>query len=294
MKGLITWCLKILYARAPRPVRSAVRLQLELAARAGWPRLTMAPNGRRILVLAPHMDDEVFGCGGTLAQAIRGGAQVAVIYLTDGRKSHAKRFASLTGQALADAESALVERRKHEAHRAARLLGIDRTIFLDFPDGALAITPTSVTHLAEAIAGAAPECVFLPFLSDTHPDHWVTNGLWLAAAARARVDPELPCWGYEVWTPLVASCLVDITPTIELKRDAMAEFASQLELYDYSRAMQHLNAYRGILLEPAGRYAEAFYVAPLEVYRALYEMIVTSHGRAARTVRDAGVAHIAA
>jgi N-acetylglucosamine malate deacetylase 1 len=292
--GLITRCLKLVYAKAPRPVRSALRLQLELTVRGGWPTMTAAPDAHRILVLAPHMDDEVFGCGGTLTQAIRGGAEVAVIYLTDGRKSHARRFVNLTGQALADAEAELVERRKREAHLAAGRLGITQTIFLDFPDGALAITPVSVARLAEAIAVTAPECVFLPFLSDPHPDHWVTNGLGLAAAARARLDPEMPCWGYEVWAPLTANRLVDITSTIDLKREAMAAFESQLELYDYARAMQSLNAYRGLLIEPHGGYAEAFYAAPLDLYRALYETIVTSHGHAARTVREAGVSHVAA
>jgi hypothetical protein len=49
------------------------------------PAILWRPEGRRFVVLAPHMDDEVIGCGGTLYKHIQGGAIVTVIYMTDGR-----------------------------------------------------------------------------------------------------------------------------------------------------------------------------------------------------------------
>src|SRR2546430_5045550 len=83
-------------------------------------------------------------------------------------------------------------------------------VFLDQPDGVLAVTAASVSALADALARRAPSVVFLPFLTDLHHDHWITNCLFIEAARRARLAPSVVCWGYEVWTPLVANTVVDI------------------------------------------------------------------------------------
>src|SRR2546426_12131813 len=78
-----------LYSRLlPDNVRSSLRVYLSLIRPDDAPELITSFRERRVLVLAPHMDDEVLGCGGTLLQHARVGAQLTIVYLTDGRKGH--------------------------------------------------------------------------------------------------------------------------------------------------------------------------------------------------------------
>ena len=80
--------LRSIYRRVlPSAVRDAVRLQRDLAQRELESVVADPPTRSRILVLAPHMDDEVFGCGGTLALAAAAGSEVRVVFITDGSRA---------------------------------------------------------------------------------------------------------------------------------------------------------------------------------------------------------------
>jgi LmbE family N-acetylglucosaminyl deacetylase len=74
--------------------------------------------------------------------------------------------------------------------------------------------------------------------------------------------------GYEVWTPLFPNCLVRIDATMEVKKQALREYRSQLAQTDYLHASIGLNAHRSAgLMNAHGGYAEAFYVTSLAHYR---------------------------
>src|SRR5919109_1403506 len=75
------------------PITSSLRLHLALLRRDGEPARATPPTGR-VVVLAPHMDDEVFGCGGTIALAADAGARVTFVYVTGASKSAASDAAS--------------------------------------------------------------------------------------------------------------------------------------------------------------------------------------------------------
>jgi len=274
LSRLLEGALRALYGRyVPEPVKNSLRLQLTLLRRDVEPARAAPPTGR-IVVLAPHMDDEVFGCGGTMALAADAGARVTFVYVTDGSKGYpGARLAGPSDAGAAAAEVELVARRKDEAHHAAAVLGVSDLVFLDRPDGVLAVTADAVAALADTLARRAPSAVFLPFLTDLHHDHWITNCLFVEAARRARLSPSVVCWGYEVWTPLVANAVVDITAAAERKRLAMQKFPSQQAEFDYPRAMLGLNTYRSLHRGRAQGLAEAFHVAELGVYRRLFELI---------------------
>jgi LmbE family N-acetylglucosaminyl deacetylase len=274
LSRLLQGALRALYGRyVPEPVKNSLRLQLTLLRRDVEPARATPPTGR-IVVLAPHMDDEVFGCGGTMALAADAGARVTFVYVTDGSKGYpGARLAGPPDAEAAAAEAELVSRRKDEAHHAAAVLGVGDLVFLDRPDGVLAVTADAVAALADTLARRAPSAVFLPFLTDLHHDHWITNCLFVEASRRARLSPSVACWGYEVWTPLVANAVIDITAAAERKRLAMQEFPSQQAEFDYPRAMLGLNTYRSLHRGRAHGLAEAFHVAELGVYRRLFELI---------------------
>ena len=267
LRGALRWA----YRRTlPGEVRDAVGLQRELARRELQPVVTAPPAGRRILVLAPHMDDEVFGCGGTLALAVAARSEVRVVFITDGSRGYdPSRAASLAPQERAAFERDLVETRKAEARRAGSVLGYPAPVFLDLPDGRAGEAYGGAERLARVIAELSPEVVFLPFPADPHPDHRATNLLFAEAAAAAGLGPMVQCWGCESWTPLVANTFVDVTAVMERKRIAMAAYESQSADVDYPRAMEALNAYRSLAAGLARAYVEAFFVETLDEYCAL-------------------------
>lgn len=143
------------------------------------------PRGR-VVVVAPHPDDEVLGAGATLAVWAAAGTPILVVAVTDGEASHPG--SPTLGR------SALAVRRADERRRALAVLGLDpdavRRLLL--PDGAVA-----ADDVAAALTGLlAPDDVCLaPVAGDGHPDHDAT------AAGSRRVAGEVGAtvWGYAVW-----------------------------------------------------------------------------------------------
>ncbi len=108
----------------------------------------------------------------------------------------------------------------------------------------------------------APALIYLPHRQDSHPDHQAAWPVLRAALKRSGLRaPALRA--YEVWTPLSQFDEVqDITAVMSRKLRAIRAHRSQLDEFDYARAVRGLNAYRGVL---AGKcsYAEVFEVQSL-------------------------------
>jgi LmbE family N-acetylglucosaminyl deacetylase len=122
----------------------------------------------RLLVAAPHMDDEVLACGGTLAQ-LADKEQVFVVYATDGSRSPVPIF-PWQGSVSPD----LPAIRAQEARAALHVLGIaeDHAHFLGLADGRLGAYRVRLCHsLGALIRQIAPAHILIPFRYDRHPDH---------------------------------------------------------------------------------------------------------------------------
>lgn len=211
------------------------------------PALLDLAQARRVLVIAPHPDDETIGCGGTLAQLARR-VEVQVVLVTNGDGD---------GGLPADA-SAL---RKSELAQALQLLGIARpAICMDEPDGHFEDSPEFRRALTEVISQFQPNWVFLPWLDDSHSDHSRIARASCAVLARSGVETVLH---YEVWTPVPATHVVDITETAEAKRAALLCHQTALACGNYLEATFGLNAYRSMFVPSrTARWAEAFAVGP--------------------------------
>ena len=122
----------------------------------------------RILIVAPHMDDEVLGCGGIMHMHTDK-TQIYCIYATDGARSPAPLL-PWTGSI----DPGIRKRRRHEALEVMDDVGIPRenSIFLDFPDGKLMKNALPFkARLAEQLARIEPAVILVPFRYDLHPDH---------------------------------------------------------------------------------------------------------------------------
>lgn len=234
------------------------RLARTLRSLRGSGPVTGLPGFRRVLVVAPHPDDESLGCGGTMALLADGGAAVTLLMATDGGATR--------GAALAPAE--IARRRRGEAVRAAEILGADSR-FLGLTDGGLPGALAELTAaLREAIAELEPEVVFAPWLLDGTPDHRAVADALGAALADpgARGEPQI--WGYEVWTALVPNRIVEITSVIERKREALAAHETASLALDLG-AGEGLARWRSMQTLGGRGWAEAFLALSADQYRTL-------------------------
>jgi len=171
----------------------------------------------RIMIWAPHMDDEVIGCGGLMARCAGHGSEIVSVYFTDG--------ACGTSGAERDA---LMRTRREETRDAARILGVTRCHFLDQPDGALRPSPELGRSLTTLLEQEQPDCLLLPFPLDPHPDH---RQLYLLYAALANRWPRLrEVFCYQVQVPLPVEeigFILDISNEWDHKRRALAMYRSQ-------------------------------------------------------------------
>jgi N-acetylglucosamine malate deacetylase 1 len=270
MKKLTKILLKRL-SRAARPYLKSSGL-LQVSGVYNRSAMVWEPGAEKVLVLAPHMDDETIGCGGTLALHAKRGAQITVMFLTDGRNGSSD-INTLSGEERLRRQREYIEIRTTEARAALLRLGVNRMICLDAEDGALSQCTWAAEKLRDVLRRFQPDLVYVPFYLEEHADHRAASQVLLDAVAGTSL--QFQCIGYEVWTPLFPNCLVRIDASIDTKKQALQEYRSQLQQCDYLHASIGLNAHRsaGLLQAPngTGGYAEAFYVTSLPQYREQFE-----------------------
>lgn len=257
----------------PASAKSTLRLYLLLEECDKPPEPVTAFDCGAVVVLAPHMDDEVIGCGGTLRRHALAGCRVTVVFLTDGRRGDPDLYRQdLDPAGLQAREQALAAIRKEESRRAAGILGIAERIHLDAPDGSLAPEPAIVDEITRILAERRPGVVYVPSMLDVHRDHWAANRILAAALDREALRGQrFAVREYEAWTPLLANRVVDIDEVSAAKFQALEAFESQNRHVDYVHTTRGLNMYRSIYRMGGRGYAEAFYESTPAGYRLLFD-----------------------
>jgi len=207
------------------------------------------PQAARVLVLAPHPDDEVFGCGGTIARYTGQNIPVRVVIVSDGAKI-ASEFPG---------GSNVSEIRRNETLNALPLLGVHEIDFLDFPDGELPVWKKEILHNIEDIVKEfEPDIIFSPSPIDYHADHIAVSEVVLSLLYK---KPDLRIAFFEVYQTIRFNTLVDISETMHLKKSA-------LDAYQYSLfrcpevfwdAVKGLNSFRSLYTRESRHY-EAFWL----------------------------------
>ena len=197
----------------------------------------------KILVFAPHNDDEILGVGGTMARHASNGDEVCVCEVT----------------------ASLVEERKKlvqgEALRAHEIIGVADTVFLDF-------TVVELPHegvrrfngaVSDVVKRIAPDVVYLPFYGDMHADHAAVANAVMVAVRPLAAPSVKGVYMYETlsetgWNyptadkAFLPNVFVDITGFFERKAEAMRAYQSQIKDYPHPRSIEALKAlaeYRG-------------------------------------------------
>lgn len=210
-------------------------------------------RGERLLVLAPHPDDEVIACGGLVAQHLRENRKVRIVIATNGAEQ-------------GDASS-----REEESRRGVATLGDGAEIdFLGFPDRALPDDVASRLH--DILRSFLPDLVLVPSPIEIHPDHVALSRAFCELVQRDRaLFAELALTTvafYEVSQPIRPNALVDITDVAVVKWNAIEAHASQTAVRDYAAYARGLNAYRSMTL-PDATFAEGYWTIGLATLRTM-------------------------
>lgn len=221
-----------------------------------------------LLVVAPHADDEVIGCGGTIARFADEGERVIVAVVT---APHAHDHY--------DMDIVLAARRRYEhAREVAGILGIARLDCKQFPEVSLSFAEHGqlvARWLRQLIEEEQPERIIGPGWADLHQDHRIVGEV-LSIVARPWVraaDSASGLWVYStdfMSHPGVVqqrfNVYVDITRTLDRKLRALACYADELQPFPHPRSLEQVEATAKVVGSRAGVHAA-------EVFETVWEVI---------------------
>lgn len=201
----------------------------------------------RILVIAPHADDEILGVGGTMARHIAEGNEVYVCVVTRGVEP------------LFSEE--IVQETRKQTKDAHNYLRIKKTFFLEFPAVMLEQVPRYQLNgaIAKVIEEVEPDEVYIPHMGDMQKDHQLVNEAVMVAVRPKNKHRISAVYAYETlseteWNipntvnAFIPTCYVDITDYIEKKKEALACFKTQIAPFPNPRSLEAVEAlakYRG-------------------------------------------------
>lgn len=227
---------------------------------------TLVPlSSGKVLLVAPHADDETIGCGGALALLSAAGCAVHLCVITDGAQGDPHRFVA----------GRVVEHRREETRQAMQVLGIQQVTFMDEPDGAFQDSQAFQQRMADYIGTLAPDWLLLPSPLDYHRDHVRVAAALLALWIRKHWP--LRCFLYELWSPLPINRLIDITQVMALKERALECYQLPARYFNYRDVALGLAIYRGCYLGDTRqrRYAEGLFELRLDNAATVLETLLT-------------------
>jgi len=178
------------------------------------------PN-KNILVISPHPDDEIIGCGGTLCNL--NPSKITILNLTDGRNAIVLKNSS--------------EKEKSETRNNEFIEVMEKMLIKDYTNwNENADEFNSKTMLKNKLVDLLKlkkyEIIFIPFINDPHIDHKTSN--YLLAAALEEIDNEkIEIFSYEVWSLVPTNVTIDITKNLNKKNDLLRLYETGMKAFDY-------------------------------------------------------------
>jgi N-acetylglucosamine malate deacetylase 1 len=197
---------------------------------------------RKVLVVAAHPDDEVLGCGGTIAKLSKQGVDVHVIFLADGVYSRKREKDSIQNELI---------RRRLAAEQACSTLGVNTVLFGEFPDNKLdTIALLDVVRVVEEnIIKIKPDTVFTHHGGDLNIDHRLTHDAVLTAC-RPQSDntvkillffevPSSTEWQSPSSPPFFTpNWFIDISHELKMKTEALKIYNEELRKWPHPRSTE--------------------------------------------------------
>lgn len=240
-------------------------------------------ENKPILVIAAHPDDEVLGCGGTIARYTKAGHKVDVLILAEGITSRSRE-----GDRGHHA-SELMDLAK-AAHHANEILGVNSLSLKTFPDNRMdSLDRLEVIKEVESfVQKIQPGVVYTHHRGDLNIDHQIVHEAAITACRPMPNQPVTKLCFFEIpssteWqVPVLASAFVpnyfvEITDTLDLKLEALRAYHTEMRPWPHARsveAVEHLARWRGA---SAGVHAAEAFVLGREVKRTNRQKVETIH-----------------
>jgi LmbE family N-acetylglucosaminyl deacetylase len=202
------------------------------------------------VVFAPHPDDEVIGCGGTLLDLAALGSPLTIVQVTDGSDS----------AAFID-EPPLLRRqvRLDEAAVVAKGLGAHELVCLRADNSNFKATSELRTRFAEILSRTHAAIVFAPSFTDIHPDHQtVLRLLFEAMATMAGPRPHVAL--YEVWSLVAPTHVHDVGTRVARLEELLLAYETALKIDDYVHLVADRLLYNHERYQSGSGYSEVFQV----------------------------------
>ncbi|OBX25522.1 GlcNAc-PI de-N-acetylase [Gelidibacter algens] len=198
----------------------------------------LAPKNSTILVLSPHPDDELVGCGGTLLALAEAGANIHVLQMTEG----------VTCSGLKNENEAIKRTvRWEEAKAVANGFGFIQCYWSTNTDAELINSNENRDKLHSLLHNLKPELIFVPSDLDHHPEHQVAFQLF--SEVRKQYLSEIIVLKYPVWGTLnTITHAIDVTNYSQEVLEAMYLYKTAMKAEDYNARLQTLWAYQSLLV----------------------------------------------
>ena len=200
-------------------------------------------NFKKILVVASHPDDEILGCGGTLYKLKKKGAKISVLFLSDGESSR-KTVNTVK----------LIQERKKQAKKAAKIIGIKNLIFGNFPDNSMDTVPILkiIQFIEKQIKAIKPDTIFTHFENDLNIDHQITNKAVATACRPLKNQSVKSILFFEILSSsewdisnknknFKPNYFVDISKSLKFKIKALKCYKKEIKKWPHPRSIQGVN-----------------------------------------------------
>lgn len=221
------------------------------------------PN--KILIISAHPDDEVLGCGGTIAKHSAKKDRIEQLFVSDGETARSNLYEKN--------RISKINKRLKAAKKAASILGVKKTFSLGFPDNKLDSLPilSIVKEIEKKIRYFKPSIIFTHSDLDLNIDHQIVSRAVMTACRPLKNNKVKEIYFFEVlssteWTHksnklFKANCFVDISDTLKIKLKAFKCYKNEIRKYPHPRSVEGikiLSQYRGLM--SGLKNAEAFFL----------------------------------